>query len=394
MVDSSERLVTGQRRRVVAAVALMLVVGACTPAASSAPPAASQAPESAPASASAAASTAPESPAASQQGAEGLKLAALAHLRIPYTQQITDAAKFAADEAGADLQVAGPEGVDQQAHIKAFNDAIAAGAEGVMTVAFLPDIWVRPIDDATDNGTLVYTFDIASPESKEAVHVGPSNVDLGRSVAGALVDDIGADATGDVIVGICVPGNPVLETRVQAFNDGLAELAPGLTPAPAVDVTADPTENLSTWQQLIQTNPDAKAFVGFCAFDLANLVKIKERTPDAAYAIYGTDLEPDTLRGIKEGVATQTFGQKPFMEGYMASTMMIDSLTGGPQYAGWVDVGVEKVDSSNIDDVIAREEAATSGDWETVKAAYQGEIDTILAAGQGGLKPLSELAGP
>jgi ABC-type sugar transport system substrate-binding protein len=387
-VNSPDRPAARHRRQVVAAVALILAVGACSPAASSSPPAESQAP------ASATAAAPSDSAAPSQQSAEGLKLAALAHLRIPYTQQITDAAKFAADEVGADLQVAGPEGVDQQAHIKAFNDSIAAGAEGVMTVAFLPDIWVRPIDDATDGGTLVYTFDIASPDSKEAVHVGPSNIDLGRSVAGAVVDDLGADATGDVIVGICVPGNPVLETRVQAFNDGLAELAPGLTPAAAVDVTADPTENLSTWQQLIQTNPDAKAFVGFCAFDLANLVKIKERTPDAAYGIYGTDLEPDTLRGIKEGIATQTFGQKPFMEGYIASTLMIDSLTGGPQYAGWVDVGVEKVDSSNIDPVIAREEAATNGDWATVKAAYQSEIDAILAAGEGGLKPLSELAGP
>jgi ABC-type sugar transport system substrate-binding protein len=387
-VNSPDRPAARHRRQVVAAVALILAVGACSPAASSSPPAESQAP------ASATAAAPRDSAAPSQQSAEGLKLAALAHLRIPYTQQITDAAKFAADEVGADLQVAGPEGVDQQAHIKAFNDSIAAGAEGVMTVAFLPDIWVRPIDDATDGGTLVYTFDIASPDSKEAVHVGPSNIDLGRSVAGAVVDDLGADATGDVIVGICVPGNPVLETRVQAFNDGLAELAPGLTPAAAVDVTADPTENLSTWQQLIQTNPDAKAFVGFCAFDLANLVKIKERTPDAAYGIYGTDLEPDTLRGIKEGIATQTFGQKPFMEGYIASTLMIDSLTGGPQYAGWVDVGVEKVDSSNIDPVIAREEAATNGDWATVKAAYQSEIDAILAAGEGGLKPLSELAGP
>jgi ribose transport system substrate-binding protein len=385
-VNSPDRPAARHRRQVVAAVALILAVGACSPAASSSPPAESQAP------ASATAAAPSDSAAPSQQSAEGLKLAALAHLRIPYTQQITDAAKFAADEVGADLQVAGPEGVDQQAHIKAFNDSI--GAEGVMTVAFLPDIWVRPIDDATDGGTLVYTFDIASPDSKEAVHVGPSNIDLGRSVAGAVVDDLGADATGDVIVGICVPGNPVLETRVQAFNDGLAELAPGLTPAAAVDVTADPTENLSTWQQLIQTNPDAKAFVGFCAFDLANLVKIKERTPDAAYGIYGTDLEPDTLRGIKEGIATQTFGQKPFMEGYIASTLMIDSLTGGPQYAGWVDVGVEKVDSSNIDPVIAREEAATNGDWATVKAAYQSEIDAILAAGEGGLKPLSELAGP
>ena len=134
------------------------------------------------------------------------------------------------------------------------------------------------------------------------------------------------------------------------------------------------------------------AFAGFCAFDLSNLVKVKEKTPDAKYKIYGTDLDPDTLRGIKAGIATQTFGQKPFVEGYLAAKLLLQELTGGQKLKGWVDIGVEKVDKSNVDAAIAKEDAAAKGDAATALAFYQSEIDAILAKGQAGLRPLSEIS--
>jgi ribose transport system substrate-binding protein len=363
----------------------MVIVG-CSPAASTSPSTASTSP-------SAAATSAPAGSASpSAASAAGLKIAVTAHLRIPYTQLLFDGATLAAQEVGAEAVIAGPQGVDPPAHVKAFNDVIATGAKGAITVAFLPDFWVAPINTAVGNGIPVYTFDIASPDSKQDVHVGPSNGDLGRAIATALAEEAGATATGDVVAGICAPGNPVLESRVTGFRGKLTELAPGLKVKDTVDVTADPTTNLSTWQQLIQANPNAVAFVGFCAFDLSNLVKIKERTPDAKYRIYGTDLDPDTLRGIKSGVATQTFGQKPFVEGYLAAKLLIQQLTGGPKLHGWVDIGVEKVDSSNVDAAIAKEQAGANGDLAAVLGFYQPEIDTILAAGQGGLRPLAEIS--
>jgi ribose transport system substrate-binding protein len=339
-----------------------------------------------------AAPVAAQSPSASAPSAEDIKIAVTAHLRIPYTQLLFDGANLAASEVGAETIIAGPQGVDPPAHVKAFNDAIAAGAQGAITVAFLPDFWVAPIDAAVDSGIPVYTYDIASPDSKQSVHVGPSNSDLGAAIAGAVAEEVGADATGDVVPGICVPGNPVLEARVTGFKNKLAELAPGLTVKDAADVTADPTTNLSRWQQLIQTNPTAVAFAGFCAFDLANLVKVKERDPASTYRIYGTDLDPDTLRGIKEGTATQTFGQKPFVEGYLASKLLIQQLATGVPMSGWLDIGVEKVDSSNVDAAIAKEDAAASGDAAAALAYYQDEIDALLAQGEAAFRPLADIS--
>jgi ABC-type sugar transport system substrate-binding protein len=376
-----------------------MIIAGCSPAASAtpsaapasvaAPTAAATTTSAAPASASAASSAAASPSAVS---AAGIKIAVTAHLRIPYTQLLFDGAKLAATEVGAEAVIAGPQGVDPPAHVKAFNDAIATGAKGAITVAFLPDFWVAPINAAVDKGIPVYTFDIASPDSKQNVHVGPSNADLGAAIATAVAEEAGAGAKGDVVPGICVPGNPVLESRVTGFKNKLAQLAPGLVVKATADVTADPTTNLTKWQQLVQTNPTAVAFAGFCAFDLSNLVKVKEKTPTAAYKIYGTDLDPDTLRGIKAGTATQTFGQKPFVEGYLAAKLLLAQLTGGAKLSGWVDIGVEKVDKSNVDAAIAKEEAGAKGDTASVLAFYKPEIDKIVAAGQGGLRPLADIS--
>jgi ribose transport system substrate-binding protein len=203
---------------------------------------------------------------------------------------------------------------------------------------------------------------------------------------------VGEDATGDVVLGICVPGNPVLEARVDGFKEALGELAPNLTVKGAFDVTADPARNLSTWRQLIQTNPGAKAFAGFCAFDLTNLIKIKEQDANAPYEVFGTDLEPDTLRGIKEGVASATYGQKPWLQGYIGVKLLSAQLTGGEELHGWIDVGVEEVTEENIDAIMKREQDIGRGDAAAAKSFYQAEIDEILSDPQAMLKPLSEIS--
>ena len=49
----------------------------------------------------------------------------------------------------------------------------------------------------------------------------------------------GAEATGQVIIGNCFPGFPVLENRAVGVQESLAE-APGLEVLGPFDVTVDP----------------------------------------------------------------------------------------------------------------------------------------------------------
>jgi len=85
---------------------------------------------------------------------EELSVAALAHFIGPYTQQLMDGARAAADECGASFQDGAPAAFDTQASLQQFNDVLTGGVDAVVVVAFPQDVWIRPIDDAVNDGTV------------------------------------------------------------------------------------------------------------------------------------------------------------------------------------------------------------------------------------------------
>jgi ABC-type sugar transport system substrate-binding protein len=95
--------------------------------------------------------------------------------------------------------------------------------------------------------------------------------------------------------------------------------------------------------------------VGFCAPDMPNLTKLREKT-GATFVAVGYDLEPAALQGIKDGYGEITLGQNPYLQGYLPILAFARYFKEGTPFPqGWVDVGTEVVDPSNVDDKIARE---------------------------------------
>src|SRR5262245_61593610 len=82
-------------------------------------------------------------PAACDAG--GAKIGFVLHVRLEITQQIADGAQVAADECNVELDVVGPTAVDAQAAISAFRSEIAAGADGMVVIAFPDQNWNRPL---------------------------------------------------------------------------------------------------------------------------------------------------------------------------------------------------------------------------------------------------------
>ena len=321
--------------------------------------------------------------------------AAIVHFQGPYTQQLMDGARAAAEECGStDVITAGPQAFDAQAAVTAFQDAIIAGADAVVVVAFPEEFWIRPIDEAVEDGVLVSTYDVQSPASLVSVHTAPKQKDQGRAMADVLAEAMGGeDAEGEVVIGICLPGLYLIEQRIVGFQERMAELAPNVELIGPLDVAFDQTENFARWQDVIDTNPDAEAYVGYCENDLPSLVRIKESDPDAAYFIGSIGLNPDGLQGIQDGVALVAIGQKPFMQGYVAMRAMLESLaTGEDAPRGWIDVQPEVVTIDNVEEVIAREESLADGLAET-QAYYQSEIDAIFSDLEGSVQSYADLLG-
>lgn len=312
----------------------------------------------------------------------GLKVGAVVHFRGPYTEEILAGTKAAADECKASYQDAGPSAIDPPTEIKEFQDLMQTGVKAITTVAYPSDIWVRPIDNATNAGVPVATYDVASPASLETVHVGPRNLDIGKAMADAYTNTLGSNAstaTGSVVLGICFPGLDVLEARVTGFKNEMQKVAPKMTVLGAFDTTFDPAKNYAAWQQLVSAHPDAKAFAGVCENDLNALEKIKAKDPNAKYFIESVGINAEALQGIKSGVGGAAIGQQPFIQGYVAMKMLLLKVEGKANVKrGWVNTGVEIVTTANVDQVLARENSLSSGPSQSL-AFYKTTLDKIFA---------------
>jgi ribose transport system substrate-binding protein len=147
----------------------------------------------------------------------------------------------------------------------------------------------------------------------------------------------------------------------------------------AYDTTFDPAKNFAAWQQLVSAHPDAKAFAGVCENDLNALEKIKAKDSNAKYFIESVGINAEALQGIKSGVGGAAIGQQPFLQGYVAMKMLLLKVQGKANIKrGWVDTGVEIVTSSNVDQVLARENSLSNGPADSL-TFYKTTLDKIFA---------------
>ena len=271
-----------------------------------------------------------EAPAesAAPAGGDQVTIGFVTHvLGNPFIQQIIDGAQFAADDLGVDLQVQGPAGGSPEEQIALIQGFQNAGVDGIATSVPGTSL-AAPINEIVDAGIPVVQFNLLD-KSVKAPYVGEKSVESGRILGQAVVDKLGGpEATGDVIIGNCFPGFPVLENRSKGVREALAA-APGLVPNAAdADVTVDPVTNLAAWESLLTANPDAVALIGLCAPDLESLGKVQEGFPENDFVAGGYDMTAGNLAALEAGTVDVSIGQTPFMQGYLPVKMLYDVITG------------------------------------------------------------------
>lgn len=318
--------------------------------------------------------------------AEAPTVALIVHFQSPFTEQIADGARTAADEFGAELIVSGPPQFDAPAAIGMWTDAVAADAQGGAVVPFPEDVWQRTIDDSIASGVPMVALNVPAPESDIPLYVGVNEVEIGRQMGQAAIDDLGDDTEGSFVVGNCAPGVQVLDDRVDGVKEIVEQSAPGITVEGGFDTTADPASNFSAWEALVQRYPDAVAYIGVCDPDLPNLIRLKERDPNAEYAIVGANFVPETIQGLKDGVATASVGQSPFMQGYVPIRAVLEQLVNGQEVPeGWIDSGVEVVTPEGVEALEERESS-----METTLEYYLPLAEDIFSDLENSVRPLSE----
>jgi ABC-type sugar transport system substrate-binding protein len=290
-------------------------------------------------------------------------------------QEMANGSKAAAQKYGVSLSELAPNGIDPAQEVQEFQAAAQTSQDGIAYMTTAPDVFSHPTKQATDQGVPVVAMDAAPlPGSGVTTLVGNDNVALGEAVATELIKKISQNATGEIVIGNDIPGLPLLDARVKGMINVIKAKRPNVTIVGPLNVGAEPADNYNHWNALVKAHPDALAYMEPGDQGAVSFKQITAQT-GKTYLVGGCDVDPTALQAVKEGSVAVLGDPWHFMKGYIATTLLarhaIDKKA-VPQ--GWWNSGAGIVVSSNVDQVIAREQNNTAR-----AAFFQKEIQQQMA---------------
>ena len=294
-----------------------------------------------------------------------------------FAQEMALGAAAAADDTpGVELTESAPANVDGPKQVQLFQAAVRTSEDGVAMMTLTPELFIRPLQQAADQGVPLVAVDVPPPAGTEddvKLLIGNSNVEIGQDLAKSLLDEIPEDAEGEVMIGTDTPGLPVLEQRNQGFIDVMKQERPGLKPI-VFDAKQSPTDNFNTWSAQVKAHPDAIAYVGPGSQAAVSLSRIQKRTGQKLL-VGACDLDKVAMQGVKDGLVKALISPEHWLKGYLAIKLMADAkLEDKPLPEGVWNSGALTVNADNIDEIITRQESPqTRADY------FKAEVDKQLS---------------
>jgi ABC-type sugar transport system substrate-binding protein len=307
---------------------------------------------------------------------EEIKIAYILHGLNDFTQTIKEGAEDAGADLGITVDVFGEAGFDIPTHQAFFESAINAGYDGIVVIPNGGDPWNPLLDQAVSAGIPIATANNTALNSTVDIWVGQDEYNSGVLLAQELQAQLEAAGvtSGQVIMGSCFPGNPVLDARSAGIHSVLDPAGFDLTQD--YDTKLDNTENYNIWDSLATANPDAVAAIGLCSLDPPNMAQVKDRG-GYEWLAAGYDLETPTLQAIQDGLLAVSAGQQPYLQGYLPVVILVEELMSGENISGWYEVPTDLVTAANVEEFLPREsDAAVQREFY---AAYIAENFSDLA---------------
>jgi len=263
-----------------------------------------------------------------------------------------------------------------------------AGYDGIVIIPNGGDPWNTLIQAATDAGIPLASANNTALNSTLDLWVGQDEYRSGVLLAQEIQKQLAAkDVTsGKIVIGNCLPGNPVLVARSQGIRSVLD--AAGFELTEDQDTKLNNTDNYNIWDSLAIANADSVAMVGLCSLDPPNIAQVKER---GGYEWLGAgyDLETPTLEAITNGLIGVSAGQQPYLQGYLPVRALVEEIKSGTHISGWLEVPTDIVTADNVDQFKPRESDAT-----VQKQFYADYMAEHFADLQAGARPYDDLKLP
>jgi ABC-type sugar transport system substrate-binding protein len=281
-----------------------------------------------------------------------------------FAQEMALGAKAAAqDSPGVKLTESAPANVDGPKEVQLFQAATRASKDGLAYMTLTPDLFLRPLQTASQQGVSLVAVDVPVPKGAEGTAkllIGNSNQEIGADLAKALLPKIPKDKSGEVMIGTDTPGLPVLEQRNAGFKAVLKKERPNAKPV-VFDAKQSPTDNFNTWSAQVKAHPNALAYVGPGSQAAVSLTRIQQRPGQKKLVVGACDLDNVAIQGVKDGLVTALISPEHWVKGYLAIKLLAQAKQDGKKLPEGVwNSGALTVTSKNVDEIIARQKSPAS----------------------------------
>jgi ribose transport system substrate-binding protein len=302
-----------------------------------------------------------------------VKTSMVLHLRVPAVEAYGQGAIAAAKQLGFDVNVVGPQQVNNLEQQKIAQAEVDAGSQGLGLLMVGAESWRRPIAKWQKDGVRVVSVGIQTGEFMGAdtpLLIAPNDIKTGELLADLTLKALGSNPSGEIVVGTSIPGLKLLEDRIKGFKQVMAEKAPGVK-VTVVQATDDNVKGVTDWQAITKAHGNALAFVGLASTAPPILGKIKKDT-GSDWVVSGCEIDPRVLPMIKDGTVAGVTSADFWNIGYMAARVLYEQIA-NDKYTdlhGWLDSGTTVVTPDNIDEIVERESSP-----EATAAYFEPRID-------------------
>lgn len=271
-------------------------------------------------------------------------------------QEMALGAKAAAQQDGnTDLKEAAPPTTSGPKEVSDLESVTRTSTDGVAYETTTPDLFVHPLNRATQDGVPLVAVDTPAPKgTKVKTFVGNSNFDIGAALGKAFVARH-PDPTSTAVLGIDIPELSVLQGRMKGLQHVIKKKLPHMKVVGPLDSKNSPTDTYNAWNSFVHKYTNAAAFIGVGGVDGVALPEIMKKT-GRKFLAGSADVPPQALQNVKNGSLFALSSPEHWMKGYIAMKVLIDharKCTALPD--GWWNSGNLLITKKNIDSILARQ---------------------------------------
>lgn len=239
--------------------------------------------------------------------------------------------------------------------VQLINTAVSQGVDGIAIPVWVPESQVPALQSAAEQGIKIMMYNSGAPVKDDISGLNYFGSD--EFVAGVAGGEYMAKrGAKKIICHIQVPGAVNLESRCDGVTKGASENGAEVIrlPLPAnLDQNVTGTAEAIKAELLKDPSIDAVITLAAWASDAAAIGIQQAGGPDRA--LLGTfDMSPAVMDRIQEGTQTMAIDQQPYLQGFLATSMLAAHIDFGTELAtDPVLTGPAIVDASNIESALA-----------------------------------------